>query len=144
MKHSLVVTRLMDSLQGHRFVEDVFFGEVEEWSFAVLSTWRFMLRRRMLVVVERSGGIGGIADFGPIQQRIRQRARKEAGIAGFWRPQSWQWLIVAPENLAAVADEGVGSLHEPLIIYNPDGCVLQILRSGGEDEARVRDILERK
>lgn len=143
MKLCLIATRLMDTLQGHRFVEEVFFSEIEGWSFAVLSTWRFMWHRRFLVVVEKSGGNCEITEMRSIQRRIRNLVRKERGFAGGWRPQSWQWLIVNQNGHATIADDAAGSLREPLMVYAPDSGVLQILRSGGEDEECVRDILGR-
>lgn len=144
MKHSIIVTRLMDSLQGHRFVEPVLFSEIGKCSFTVLSTWRFMWRRRVLVVLEIPSGTSRIADIASLQRRIRHHVRRQCGLLGWWRPQSWQWLVIVPRIPDTMIGAAASSLHEPLMIYALDSDLPQILRSGGADEGRVRDILKRR
>lgn len=138
MKNPLLVTHLFDGLQSHRFVEEACFGEAGALSYAVLTTWRGMLKRRALAVVE----IGAVspAELAKSMAGIRAEATKRTGLGAWWRPQSWSWLLVgSDEALEACRD---ARLPCECLGHDPVRGGLEVLTPGFEPEAPVRDILK--
>ena len=138
MKNSLLVTKLVDNLQAHRYVEEARFGQVEGAAFAVLSTWRFMLRRHFLVMVELASddGRGGGADLVNQMKAIRARARELTGGVTRFRPQAWQWLVISQPS----AFRGV-EFAEPVMAFDPASSEAEVISGGGAHESFVLKLL---